>query len=285
MRRSGILALAASVVLAGCARIDTTEHCFETMYGDIKDDHMDPGLNLTLFTDVTCFPTTDVNFPGVDEDGGARAETMEAQTSDPVTVTGDLAITFRYDPSGIADLFREKRTEEAARVEVMNAIRSGYRDALASWSVAEIFSPQRPFLADSVKHYIQRRLGNRAQIVNVFIRDIRIPQQIEQARIEAARQEQILSAARQQFTIDSVRATTLVMTAEAEAEAKRQTAEAYRANPMLLELEMAQAFRDGLRGACSRETVQGNGARTATVAQTCVIGGSVVDAFMARGQR
>ena len=107
--------------------------------------------------------------------------------------------------------------------------------------------------------------------LNVFVRDIKAPQSIEQARIAAAQQAQVLDKAQKQFTIDSVNARAQVMTAQASAEAKRLEAASYATNPALLQLEIAKANAEGLARACAGPQVT-----------TCVIGGTTADIGMLR---
>jgi hypothetical protein len=245
---------------AACTSVDTTEHCVLTRYGKVVDPKMGTGMNLTPLADATCFTMTEKNYPG-----GDGKEVIEAQTRDPITVTGDVAVVYKFDPSTIGRVFEEKRTPEAAEAEIINAIREGYRNALSQWTIAEVFA-NRAALSDSVRHHIQRKIGNRAQIVNVFVRDIKAPPQIEEARIQAARQAQVLDQAQKQFVIDSVNARGRLMAAQAEAEAKRLEGAAYAANRDLLQLRIAEAQAKGLSEACKG-------------VQTCVIGGSVMDTW------
>ena len=254
------LALAA-LTFVGCTSVDTTEHCILTRYGKIVEPKMGTGLNFTPLANATCFTMTDRNYP---EAGGK--ETMEAQTADPITVQGDVGIVYSYDPATINKLFEDKRTPEAAEAEILNAVREGYRNALAGWTVSEIFSGNRSALSDSVRVHIQRKVGDRARIKQVFIRDIKAPQQIEAARIEAAKQAQVLDQAQKQFVIDSVNARARLMTAQAESEAKRLEAQAYSANRELLQLRIAEAQSRGRAEACRG-------------VQTCVIGGSILDSW------
>lgn len=258
------LAVLASLVLVlgGWTRVDSTEHCVLTRYGNVVERKMDTGLNFTPFADATCFGMTEQNFP----EGAEGKEIITATTADPVTVQGDVAITWSYDPATIYEVFQEKRSPEAVDVEVRNAIREGYRNAINSWTVDRIFSAERAKLADDVKQQIQAKLNDRARVHQVFVRDIQIPPQIEEARIGAARQAQVLDQAQKQFTIDSVNARAQVMKAEAEAHAKQLEAQAYASNPALLELEAAKAMAGGLAQACKG-------------VQTCVIGGSVMDTW------
>ena len=261
-RRTAIpAALSLLALLGACTSVDTTEHCVLTRYGKVIEPRMSTGINFTPLSKATCFSMTDKNYP---EAGGK--ETMEAQTADPITISGDVSIVYAYDPGTITQLFEDKRTPEAAEAEILNAVREGYRNALAGWTVGQIFSGNRSALSDSVRTNIQRKLGNRAIIKQVFIRDIKAPEQIETARIEAAKQAQVLDQAQKQFVIDSVRARGRLMAAEAEAEAKRLEAAAYSQNRELLQLRIAEAQARGLAEACKG-------------VQTCVIGGSVMDAW------
>lgn len=252
--------LAAVSLVAACTSVDQTEHCVETRYGKIINDKMDNGLQPTLTTTANCFTLRDQNFPET-VDGGGK-EVMEAQTKDPLTVTGDIAIVYAFDPSNIKQIYLEKRSQDQAELQIRNAMRDGYRSALAGWSVADIFSARRAELGDSVKAHIQRKLndpkiGQLAIIKNVFIRDIKVPEQIEAARIASTQQAQKLNQAQQQLAIDSMNARGTVIKAQADAETNRLTSLSYASNPKMLDLEIAKA----LAGLCGQAT-------------TCVIGAS-----------
>ena len=134
----GILGLA----LGGWTIVDSTEHCVLTRYGKVVERKMDTGLNFTPFTEATCFSMTEQNFPS----GNVDRETMEAQTRDPVTVIGDVALVYAYDPATIYDVFVEKRSSDAVETEIRNAIREGYRNALSGLDGSGDFlrAPPRP---------------------------------------------------------------------------------------------------------------------------------------------
>jgi len=264
---AGGAALVSLVVLlvlmsSSFTRVDSTEHCVLTRYGSVLNRKMSTGLNFTPLSEPTCFGMTQRNFP----DNAEGKEVIQATTADPVTVEGDVAVTWSYNPSSIYQVFLDKRTPEAAETEVLNALREGYRNALNAWTVNRIFSAERAQLSEDVRRHIQAKLGNRATIHQVFVRDIRIPPAIEQARIAAAQQAQVLDKAQKQFVIDSVEARGRVMRAEADARAKELEARSYAANPALIQLESAKAMSQGLSQACRG-------------VQTCVIGGSVMDTW------
>ena len=249
------------IAAAACTSVHQTEACIPTAYGKVVGPPLSPGLHYTgagsggviWGISTSCFTLTDQNYPSDRE----SKETMTAQTRDPMTVEGDVAIVFAFDPKNITNVFLEKRTEAAAEVQIVNAIRTGYRDALAGWSVVEITSERRASLGDSVRVHIQRELGQLATIKNVFVRDIRVPKEIEAARIAATQQNLLLSKAKQQLAIDSMQARSQVITAQAQAEANRLTSQSYISNPKMLDLEIAKA----LAALCGKAT-------------TCVIGAS-----------
>jgi Membrane protease subunits, stomatin/prohibitin homologs len=251
-KRVAAIALAAGL-LAACTQVHQTERCIGTRYGKVVEEKMDVGMNTTIFESATCFTLTDQNYPS--ENGGK--ETMDAQTRDPMTVSGDVAIVYAFDPGSVYDVFLEKRSEGAAQVQVVNAIRDGYRSAVAGWSIADISSARRANLGDSVRVHIQAKLGKLATVKQVFIRDIRVPAAIEESRIASTKQSLIYTQAQQQLAIDSMQARGQIIRAQATAETNRLTSLSYASNPKMLDLEIAKA----LSGLCGKAT-------------TCVIGAS-----------
>lgn len=251
-------------LLAACVSVDSTEHCVQTRYGTIIENQMKPGLHFSPIADATCFSLTDQNYPA------DSAEHVEAQTSDPVTIDGDVTIVYRYEH--VVELFKDKRSTRAAETEVRNAIREGFRTAMAGWSIEDLFSSRRAAFADSVRVHIQRKLDKRANIRQVYVRALKAPQQIEQARIAAARQAQILDQARKQKTIDSTNAVSTLFAQEMSAKANRLQMEALAASPQALQLKSMEALANGLANMCKGVT-------------TCIVGGNVVDKFLAGGKQ
>src|SRR5687767_3095523 len=76
-------------------RVDSTEHCVLTRYGSVVTRKMSTGLNFTPLSEPTCFRMTQQNFPS-EPDG---KEVVTATTADPVTVEGDVAITWSFNPA------------------------------------------------------------------------------------------------------------------------------------------------------------------------------------------
>lgn len=251
------------LAVTACTSVDVTEDCILTRYGKVVEEKMDIGLNFTPFTHATCFKMTEQNFPN----GDANAkEIIEAQTHDPITVSGELAIVYKFDPATIMPVFLEKRSQENAEIEILNSIRTGYRDALSKWTITEIFD-NRAALSDSVRVAIQRKIGTKAIITNVFVRNIAMPPAIDSARVQATVQTQVLDKAQKQLAIATANAAAAVAAAEGASKAKQLEAQSYATNPKLLDLEIAKQYSAAFATACHGVS-------------TCVIGGSVMDAFM-----
>jgi regulator of protease activity HflC (stomatin/prohibitin superfamily) len=273
-----ILPVLALFALAACDRVDQTEYCVKTQYGNVTAKGLEPGLVFTGAPGVslTCFSLTDQNFPEVrDPEKDHGTLTLDVQTGggeQPLTVQVEVSAVYAFDPSTVYNVFTAKRSEDAAEVEVFNSIQEGTRAAFTAWTVTELFGADRAALSDSVKSHIQRKLGNRAQIKNVFVKSIKLPGRIEAARVAAAEQAQVLDKARSQYVIDSTNAQGTIMKAEAEARANQLRAQSYSSNAKLLDLEIARVWSEGLGNAC-RE------------AQTCIIGGQVMDLLPLRNRQ
>ena len=264
-----IVPILALVALTACDRVDQTEYCVKTQYGNVTDSTLTPGLVFTGApgVELTCFSMTDQNFPEKHSDDSTSTLVMDVQTGggeQPLTIQVEVSGVYAFDPATVYNVFLAKRREDRAEVEVFNSIQEGTRAAFGQWTINEIFSGQRADLSDSLKVHIQRKLGNRAIMKNVFVKKITLPRAIEEARIAASQQELILDKARKQFVIDSQNARGVIMKAEADARANELKAQSYQSNAKLLDLEIAKAWSAGLAQAC-------NGA------STCIIGGQALD--------
>lgn len=277
MNRIGLLAVAL-LALTACERVDQTEYCVKTEYGTVVDKGLEPGLTQVIMpgTSLTCFSMTDQNFPKpVEDDTASGTLTMDVQTGggeQPLTIKVQVSSVYAFDPNSVFQVYMAKRSEAAAEVEITNSIQEGTRAAFGAWTVNEIFSSQRGALSDSLKAHIQRKLGNRAVIKNVFVKGIHLPEAIEAARVASAQQAQVLAKAQQQFVIDSQVARGTLMTANAVAQANQLRAQSYASNPKLLDLEIAKAWADGLSKIC------GN-------ADTCIVGGQTMDLLPFRNKQ
>ncbi len=124
-------------------------------------------------------------------------ERIEAQTSEQLNVSLEISILFRLDPTTIPDLFQRLGTEnQIKRSIVLNAVRNGVRDAVATKSINAIFSPNRREVATDMKREIQAKAGDRIEVLDVFVRDVQAPPTVRQAiEDKLAREQQVASEA------------------------------------------------------------------------------------------
>ena len=145
---------------------------------------------------------------------------IEAQTSEQLNVSLEISILFRLNGGNVPDLFQRLGSEEQIkRSIVLNAVRNGVRDAVATKSINQIFSPNRREVANDMLREIQAKAGDRIEVLDVFVRDVQAPATVREA-IEAklAREQQVASEA---FQTDIIRER-----AQQEVEAAKGIAEA-----------------------------------------------------------
>jgi len=83
--------------------------------------------------------TVEATYP---PDGGV--ERIEAQTSEQLNVALEVSILFRLAGANVPDLYQRLGSERQIKSSiVLNAVRNGVRDAVATKSINDIFSPNR----------------------------------------------------------------------------------------------------------------------------------------------
>lgn len=181
----GVLILVASTVTV----IGVGEVGVKHFLGSVDQDVLEQGVHfINPLASVEKMSTREQNYP---QDG--TVERMEAQTSEQLNVTLEVSLLYRFDGARAAELYQRLGTEENIRNRiVLNAVRNGVRDAIATKSINEVFSPNRRELATAMHDAIQDKAGDRIEVLEVFVRDIQAPETV-QAAIEAklAREQQV----------------------------------------------------------------------------------------------
>ena len=152
-------------------------------------------------------------------DGGV--ERIEAQTSEQLNISLEISIIFKIDGANAPNLFATIGSEnQITRSIVLNAVRNGVRDALATRSINEIFSPDRREIANDMKREIQTKAGDRIEVVEVFVRDVQAPATVRQAIEDKLAREQQVAAEAFQTEIIRERAQQEIEAAKGIAEAQ-----------------------------------------------------------------
>jgi regulator of protease activity HflC (stomatin/prohibitin superfamily) len=153
-------------------------------------------------------------------DGGV--ERIEAQTSEQLNVQLEISMLYRIDGANAPDLYQRIGSERqiTSRI-VLNAVRNGVRDAVATKSINEIFSPNRREVANDMKREIQAKAGDRIEVLDVFVRDVQAPPRVREAIEEKLQREQQVAAERFQTEIIQERARQQAEEAKGIAEAQQ----------------------------------------------------------------
>ncbi len=157
-------------------------------------------------------------------DGGI--ERIEAQTSEQLNVTLEVSLLFRFDSDRTPDLYDRIGSEQQIKSQiVLNAVRNGVRDAVATKSINEIFSPDRVEVATDMMLAIQAKAGDRIEVVQVFVRDVQAPPLVREAIEQRLQREQQVAEERFQTEIIQERARQQIEEAKGIAEAQKIIAE------------------------------------------------------------
>lgn len=157
-------------------------------------------------------------------DGGI--EHIEAQTSEQLNVALEVSLLFRITSDRAPDLFERIGSEQQIKSQiVLNAVRNGVRDAVATKSINEIFSPDRVEVASDMMLAIQAKAGDRIEVVQVFVRDVQAPPLVRDAIEQRLQREQQVAEERFQTEIIQERAQQQIEEAKGIAEAQKIIAE------------------------------------------------------------
>ena len=153
---------------------------------------------------------------------GGGVEQIEAQTSEQMNVALEVSLLYRIDPARAPDLYARIGSEDLIKQSiVMNAVRNGVRDAVATKSINDIFSPDRARVAADMREAIQLKAGDRIDVVEVFLRDVQAPATVRQAIDEKLQREQQVAAEKFQTEIIEEQALQEIAAARGIAEAQR----------------------------------------------------------------
>ena len=211
---SGVgLAFLNSVVL-----INVGEVGVKHFVGTVDPVPLEQGVHfINPFASIEKMSVREQSFPA---DGGI--ETIEAQTSEQMNVMLEISMLYEIDGANAPDLYDRIGTERQITSQiVLNAVRNGVRDAVATKSINEIFSPNRREVAIDMKREIQAKAGDRISVVEVFVRDVQAPPSVRQAIEEKLQREQQVAAEAFQTEIIQERATQQAEEAKGIAEAQK----------------------------------------------------------------
>jgi regulator of protease activity HflC (stomatin/prohibitin superfamily) len=213
--------MVAGLVLAAAntlAVISVGEVGVKHFLGQIDATPLDQGVHvINPLASIEKMSTREQSFP---PDG--TVEKIDAQTSEQLNVMLEVSILYRIDPANAPDLYQRIGSESQIKQRiVLNSVRNGVRDAVATKSINEIFSPNRKEIAQDMKTAIQAKAGDRIEVLDVFVRDVQAPPKVREAIEEKLQREQNVAAERFQTEIIQEKARQQIEQAKGIAEAQR----------------------------------------------------------------
>ncbi len=190
----------------------------EHFLGNINERPLEPGVRIIN-------PLASVEKMSIREQAyppQGSVELIEAQTSEQLNVTLEVSIIYKILPENIPGIYREIGSEsDMERQFVLNSVRNGVRDAVATKSINEIFSPNRRDVADAMRTEIQAKAGTRFDVEQVFLRDVQAPERVRDAIEQKLEREQQVAAEEFQTQIIQEQARQQAEEAKGIAEAQR----------------------------------------------------------------
>jgi regulator of protease activity HflC (stomatin/prohibitin superfamily) len=184
---AGYVFMAAGLALAlsnTLTVISVGEVGVEHFLGMVEEQPLEEGVHIVNpLASIEKMSIREQSFP---EGGGV--EVIEAQTSEQLNVTLEVSILFKLDGAVAPDLFSRLGSERSIKSSiVLNAMRNGVRDAVATKSINEIFSPNRRLVAVDMMNEIQAKAGDRIEVVEVreaIEAKLEREQEVEQERFQ-----------------------------------------------------------------------------------------------------
>jgi len=182
-----VLALSAVTIPAGHVGL-------HDLFGQVSETEMQPGLHFK--NPLASVHKMSVKTEQYSMSGG---DAISALTKEGLTVSLDLTVLYRLNPSSADEVFTTIG-EEYVGVIVRPQIRTAIREMIANYDAKELYSEARETIATEIAVKLEPELGSRNIILEkVLLRNIQLPSQlvdsIEQklvAEQEAERMEFVL---------------------------------------------------------------------------------------------
>ncbi len=209
---------AAVILLNAVVLIGVGEVGVKHFLGTVDPNPLEQGMHIiNPLASVERMSVREQSFPPQ-----GNVEQIEAQTSEQLNVTLEVSLIFEINVDNAPRLYGDLGSEEQIkRIIVLSAVRNGVRDAVATKSINDIFSPNRRELATAMKEEIQAKAGDRIDVVEVFVRDIQAPERVREAIENKLEREQQVAAEEFQTQIIQEQARQQAEEAKGIAEAQR----------------------------------------------------------------
>lgn len=199
-----------------------------------------------------------------------RSDEIEALSEEGLAIDIDATIRFQIDPAAASNIYEElgvdssiqsfrDRADSYQATLLRPQVRSVIRNAVADYKAAELISTQRTALQRDIFAGLENALAvGDLILIDVLLRDIRIPESVRQVIEEKQTAEQrveIEQNLKRQAEISAQRRVTEaegerdaeIAKAQGEAQALSLRGEALRENPEIIQLEVAQRLAPSIQ--------------------------------------
>ena len=226
------------------------------VFGGVQDDELGEGFHIVLpvLQQVTLYDVRQQELTLAGDTG----DQVTARSSEGLEITVDATVLYQVDPRNAARLHQDIGPSYEP-IRVRPEVRSQIRDAIGQYQAADLISVQRTELQRAVEQSLADALDDdNVLVLAVLMRDIRIPTSItnaieekqaaeQQVEVEENRRRQAEISAQRRVIEAQGERDAAIARAEGEAEALRLRGESIRANPEIIDLEVAQRLAPSIQ--------------------------------------
>jgi len=279
MKRLLVIALS---LLSACTTIEPGEVGVEVLFGKVQPGVRTPDWYMTMLSDVHHLSTRTQTYTMA----GAGAEaavngSVNVLARDQLPVTLDVSVMFHLNGTRAIDVFRSFGANYDDQI-VHPLVRTAVRDAASEFAAVDLID-QRAALQARMTTLVRQTLAatlrgrsvdtDAVQIDNILIRNIDLPQSIDEAIANVQRQRQATAASTQAnltaqqeaaraLTIANGEAAALIARTEADARMMRIRSEAQATANRTLSSSLTPEFLTYERIQATRAVLGSNGTRT-----------------------
>lgn len=238
------------------------------VFGGVQDRERGEGFHIVLpfIQEVILFNTREQALDFTEE----RGDEIQALSEEGLAIDIDATIRYRIQGQNASSIYQElgldgsivgfeNRTDSYQATLVRPQVRSVIRNAVANYKAAELISSQRTAMQQEIFVALQEAMqrGN-VELIEVLLRDIRIPESVRQVIEEKQTAEQRVEveenlkrqaeiAAQRRVTEAEGERDAAIARAEGEAQALSLRGQAIRDFPEIIQLEVAQKLAPSLQ--------------------------------------
>jgi prohibitin 2 len=224
--------------------------------GGVSDRERNPGVQFVMpgLQQMTLLNTREQSIEFITDNN----DEIPALSQEGLQIISDATVRYRIEASEASSIF-ESIGDNVEATLIRPQVRSVIRNAIANYNAAEVISSQRGELqAEIVQVLTDELAANNIILLDVLLRDIRIPDSITQAieekqaaeqqiEVETNRREQSRIAAERVVIQAEGERDAEIARAQGEAEALSLRGQAIRENPEIIQLEVAQKLAPSLQ--------------------------------------